>query len=73
MDGDNNVVLTSFKFIIFIFLLLFLLCCRFDGSEPLVLALHVALLGFFGFREEFFYVYNVHKGTGKVVAFTDGL
>ena len=38
-----------------------------------MLASHVAFLGFFGLREEFVDVFNVHEGPGKVVAFTDGL
>ena len=73
MDVDDDVVLERFKFLIFVFLFLFLLCCRFGGSDPLVLALHVAFLGFFGLREEFVYVFNVHKGPEKVFSFPDGL
>ena len=73
MDVDEDVVLARFKFLIFVFFFLFLLRCRFGGSDPLVLASHVAFLGFFGLREEFVYVFNVHDWPGKTFAFTDGL
>ena len=70
VDGDDNVVLVLFKFLIFF---LFLLRFRFGVCNPLVLALHVAFLGFLGLREEFVDIFNVHEGAGKVVAFPDGL
>ena len=73
VDGDDNVVLARFKFLIFVFFILFPFRCSFGGSDPLALALHLASLGFFGLREEFVYVFNVHEGAGKVVALPDGL
>ena len=73
VDGDNNVVLVRFKFLIFVFFFLFLFCCRFGESDPLLLASHVAFLGFFGIRENFVDVLNVHEGPGEAVAFADGL
>ena len=66
-------MLAQFKFIVFFFFFLLLFRCRFGGSESLALALYVAFLGFFGLSEYFFYVFNFHKGPGKVVASLDGL
>ena len=73
MDGDNDVMLAWFKCIIFVFLFLFLLHCRFGGYDPLALSYHVAFLCFLWLREEFVYVFNVYEGPGKVVELLDGL
>ena len=61
------------SFFIFVLFILFLFCCEFGRSDPLLMALHVSFLGLFIIREEFVYVFNVHKGPGKIVAFPDGL
>ena len=71
MDGDENAVLARFNFLSFFFFFLFR--CRFGGSGLLALASYVDFLGFFGLREEFVDVFNVHEGPRKVVAFLDGL
>ena len=71
MDGDDDVVLARLKFLIFV--LFFLFRCRFGGYDPLAMAAHVAFLGFFGIREEFFGIFNIREGPVKVVAFPDGL